>query len=122
MEEKTMQVAFDYLDKLGAKMGLTAQQIWPWFIRQQYIEAIISSIVLVLLTSTFFFLIRFAYNHWEPKTGYSIDELNHEPFWIISGFCIGFSMIVAHIYFWTEFPDIFNVEYAALKDILRSLI
>ena len=122
MEKETMQMAFDYLDKLSAKMGLTAQQIWPWFIRQQYIEAIMSSIVLVLSTALFVFLVRFSCNHWNSESGYSIYKSDHEPFWIISGFCIGLSMIVAHIYFWTEFPDIFNAEYAALKDILRSLI
>ena len=117
-----MQMAFDYLDKLGAKMGLAAQQVWPWFIRQQYIEAIISSIVLVLSTALFVFLVRFSCNHWNSESGYSIEESDHEPLWIIAGIGSGIFMTIAHICFWTEFPDIFNVEYAALKDILRSLI
>ena len=114
-------MAFDYLDKIGDKLGLTAQQIWPWFIRQQYIEAVVSLAAVILDTSVFIFVLRFICNHWRPDSGYSIYKEDHEALWIIGLFFLGVGIPVAHLCFWTEFFDIFNVEYAALKDILGSL-
>ena len=39
MNELMTKEIFERIDLLAAKIGTTAETVWPWFVKQQYIEA-----------------------------------------------------------------------------------
>jgi TRAP-type C4-dicarboxylate transport system permease small subunit len=129
MNEQQLQVVMDYLDKIAAKLGVGVGQVWPWFVRQQYVEAFWSAFWLLICLGITITLIKFCVNHWDPRDEngypmngvYSIDKEDHEPFWAILCVIIFVFNLITFLAFVIKFPDLFNANYAALKDVL-SLI
>jgi uncharacterized protein YxeA len=145
MNEENLQVILAYLDKITAKLGIGIQQVWPWFIKQQYVDAFVSLgfflitiIIAAILLFTTFKLWRkeskyskgtYYYNSEEESVkktenqicAYSIYHQNHESTWVWTNiFCL-VMVFSAGIIFYTQFFDIFNPEYSAFKDIAKML-
>lgn len=115
MNSEQMDKILSYLDKVGEKIGATGQQIWPWLVKQQYIDAFTSLFFLIVFGMMFWF----SYNKF-----INIKWVNGEPeewgvfvFFVIS--CIG--LFVSFVCFLVNFFDIFNPEYWALMDLLNKI-
>ncbi|RLI63011.1 MAG: hypothetical protein DRO67_06420 [Candidatus Asgardarchaeum californiense] len=121
MDETNMQMALDYIDKIAEKLGTTASNVWPWFVRQQIIDAITSAIFLVVSLSCFLSVLRFMALHWRLDTGYSICHNDHEPVWVLLGAFLLIISVVSIISGLCEIPAVFNPEYAAVKDIMSMI-
>jgi hypothetical protein len=124
--DKEIQIITGYLDKIAAKIGVGAHKIWPWLVKQQYIEAIYPAIIaLVLLVATavsfsWFKRETLAYEVKKEKDRYNADESLKITSAIVSVvFAIAF--FAASIVFIVEFQDVFNAQYWALKDLLLQL-
>ena len=50
MQNEQIQPVLDYLDKIATKIGSTAEQVWPWLVRQQYVEALYGGVLFLLFT------------------------------------------------------------------------
>lgn len=75
--DKELQTILNYLDKIALKLNIGVQQIWPWFIKQQFINAFISlGAFLIAITINITFLtitVKFWKNMHTLPTG-EIDE------------------------------------------------
>jgi hypothetical protein len=145
MNEENLQVILAYLDKIATKLGIGIQQVWPWFIKQQYVDAFVFLgffLITIIIAATFLFTTlklwrkdsKYSKNtyHYDSegkrteKTedqiyAYSIYHQNHEPTWVWTNiFCL-VMVFSAGIILCTQFFDIFNPEYSAFKDIAGML-
>jgi len=121
MDKESTQLILDHLDKVAAKLGTTVEHVWPWFVRQQYIDAFYYLFISAFIWAVCFVGLRFCLKHWNPESGYSIYEKDHEVPWC---FGIAITSIIAAIFLVVglfEFPDIFNPELHALRDIINSV-
>lgn len=114
MNDESVRLIIEYLDKIGEKLGVSAKTVWPWLVREQYIEAI-RPIVLMLICGTVFAIsaIITKKNILQGKTTGDIT-------WgvlIVSGLIT----LGAVVGFFAEIFDILNPEYWALKDLLRQI-
>jgi len=116
MNNEQLQMIFDKLDQIGSKLGESAETIWPWFIKQQYIDGYYSLVVFILLPIILFFTLRYSIKR--------ITKDNDDGF-AVMGFVISFFLsmpfIVLLINIGCILSQILNPEYSALKDLLRMV-
>jgi len=105
-----------YLDKIAMKLGLRAAEIWPWLIKQQYIEPIPFYVCGFLGVVTSYFAI---------KKANAMEEAGADGDNTFVVFIAGIILaIVGTVLIGVgshEVWQLLNVEYAAMKDLL-SLI
>lgn len=121
MVEKEMQMALDYLDKIAEKLGTTASNVWPWFVKQQIIDAIASAIFIVFSLGCFLFTLRFMVLHFDPDEGYSINKKGHDGLWVLLCLFMFVIFVISVVHGFFNIPVIFNPEYAAVKDIIGMI-
>jgi hypothetical protein len=124
MNNEQLQSIFDYVDKVTLKLGTEAEHIWPWFIRQQYVEAIFFGIGFLVCMAATILLTKYMCSHWAPKNKdegyYSIYENDHEGMWIVFMVLSCVTTVIFFAIAAIEIPDIFNPQYAALKSFLHT--
>lgn len=104
------------IDAIAQKIGVTVEQLWPWLIKQQYVEAIYPLVLVILFCILFFSY----YNHikntdWDNES----DLKSAIKVKLLIG--IGAVCIFAFIVFIGEFSDIFNPEYWAFKNLIEMI-
>lgn len=111
MNPETITLITEYLDKIGEKLGVGAAIIWPWFVRQQYLEALVPVIFLGTFAIAFICML---------KECLRLEKVEKPSEGIMVALCIfcGIGTLASFMVFCTEFFDIFNVEYWALKDLI----
>ncbi len=120
MTNKSVELIISHLDKIAAKLGVTAAQMWPWLVKQQYVEAIWSLVILIIVSCVAYRFLRFTTVHWKPLGAgiYSIYREDHQPLYLLAWLVVGSILVGSIIAFITNFPVIFNPEYGALKSLL----
>lgn len=123
MNEKSLVLLTGYLDKIAEKIGVGTSVIWPWFIRQEYVEFFVLMVCLVISSICFGFYIKYALKHWnyENKEGYTIEGSDLEGFWQ-AGFVFGGALLVGLFAVALDnFIDILNPQYAALTSLISKI-
>jgi len=115
MDKESTELILQHLNKLEDKLGVAADKIWPWFIKEVYIEAILSTIILVLISAISFFYFKDVLKHWN-----SIARNGNEHPWVVGGVTIGISLIVLLLAFLCTAPQIFNPEYHAFTNLIAK--
>ena len=114
--EKEIQMVTDYLDKIAIKLGVGVDKIWPWFIKQEYVDAITSLLYFVIIIPVTLKVYLFAMKHWE-----NICKKDHEVIWLVLLAFLTILSLCSILIFFSEFPDIFNAEYWAFKSLIGSI-
>ena len=110
MDKETVALVLEKLDQLAQKMGTTAEQIWPWFVKQQYVEISVISIILAIY-STFTYIF---FKKLRPLIKGN-DERTINTVLVILFLCI-------IVLIWSlMFPMLFNPEFYAFKEILNMV-
>lgn len=79
MDKESTELILQHLDKLGEKLGVGVEKIWPWCIRQVYIDSIITTLAMLVSVGLFISCTIFAAKHWGSReNGYSIYDSDHE--------------------------------------------
>lgn len=110
MNQESIQLVLNYLDKVAAKIGTTAEHLWPILIRQQYAEAFVPLAVLLLSIPSIIWLAL--HTDWEEESASTVVRA-------VSVGALGLIIFGAALPFFIEFGDIFNPQYHALRDLLR---
>ncbi|OGC77241.1 hypothetical protein A2619_04470 [candidate division WWE3 bacterium RIFOXYD1_FULL_39_9] len=119
MEKEYVELVTNYLDKIAEKIGVTVEQVWPWLVKQQIVEAYSALIlfgffiILTLITIAFLFIgDKYKLFDWDEGNKYV---------YFFSILCIAslIGLIASGIATISEVPDLFNPEYQALKDLIR---
>ena len=111
MNVENLQPVLDYLDKIGEKIGQGAEHIWPWLIKQQYIESTIAWIVFIICGLL-----------WIPVYKEACNEHDWENEWIlIVMISLGVASFFSLVFLFVEGFDFLNPEYWALKDLMYMI-
>jgi len=123
LDQQTLSMALEYLDKIGAKIGMTADTIWPWLVRQQYVYVGTALTVLtvgLILLPIALYISNKHHPFCDDEYGTSKADLTRVsrctvmlvgPGLTIAGF---FASII-------NIPKLFNPEYYALKNLLELI-
>ena len=119
MNNEQLQMIFDKLDQVGLKLGETAETIWPWFIKQQYINGfseICSWLISFIIMS---FILKFSIKGIinDDDDGVEIAFAGS----IISGIIILFLIISFVIDGGNTLSQIINPEFNALQELLSMV-
>lgn len=136
MDPQSTKQILDYLDKIGEKLDVGTQMVWPWFVRQVYIDVFLAWLFFTLTSTILFFIYRYVMRHWDyPRNDegqrlygyereglpYSICQEDHEGFWVTICIIAGvFALIGVFNVIICGF-DWLNPEYHALKSLLKSI-
>ena len=133
MTPESIDKITQYLDKLASKLGIGVQEVWPWFVRQQYVEAITSIIFFSIFSIlAVIFLKRSLKIHFSDGATPTPKDILGIVFCVATPtpkdilgivFCVATTIfiivaVVCMVEVLTEVPDIFNVEYNALNDLI----
>ena len=120
LSQETLSIALEYLDKIGDKIGMTADTIWPWLIRQQYVYFGASLTVLAVGLVMLIVALHIS-NKYHPfdddKYGTSRVDLQRILRCATLILSVAFS-VIGGITMITNMPKLFNPEYYALKELL----
>ena len=120
MDPKSVELILAQIDKIALKLGSTAEHVWPWFIRQEYIDSVLSFLLLLIISFVNFKLLRFVCAHWNPEDydSYSIYGKDHEPVYIFIMILSGCVNLICAIYFILDGFDWLNPEYNAFYSLV----
>jgi hypothetical protein len=117
--EKEITLVLSYLDKIGEKLGIGANMLWPYLMKQQIIEAYMNVAVIVLLAAIGLFT-------WKR---YSVNPQRHAEKWVDGMYFYTITMIASgilgfvatlHFIFHGVF-QLVNTEYVAFKVLVDLL-
>jgi len=119
MTDKSVVLIIEKLELLAQSIGIGAKELFPYFIRQQYIEAIQGGIILILGAIYFGSL-----NRWVKKIKKYADKNNCDDLW--GGVIVAVILITALFIFlicsaFNNIFAIFNPTCYAVQDILSML-
>lgn len=117
--EKEIALVLNYLDKIGEKLGIGANMLWPYMMKQQTIEGVVSLILVPLLLGICFFT-------WKR---YSVNPQRHADKWVDGMYFYSVTMIasgilggVASLHFiFHGLYQLVNTEYTAFKALVELL-
>lgn len=101
------------LEQLAAKIGTTVEQVWPWIVRQQSIEA--WTYIIVFSSALLLCLVFFVIGFWNLEKGK--DDV-FEGITAVSMFCCLVVAFVSIFVFIANVPKLMNPEYYALKELI----
>jgi len=104
-----------YLDAIAQKLGVGVGKIWPWFVKQQYVEGARAALILAIFLPSFIYVARKASGvDWDDPSPSNVT-------YMILLVVLGCGALFGVVDFLCEFPDIFNPEYWAFKALLDSI-
>jgi hypothetical protein len=120
---------FESLEKLAEQIGLHAKELWPYLVKQIYLEAVITSFVVGVITAIALTIIckygdlRFA--KWHEKHSNNTPQYGE---YIISDAAktstilpLVIIAICGLIFFFFAIPRFYNAEFYAFKDLMEML-
>jgi len=111
-----LKIAFNYLDKIAQKLGLVACELFPYFVKQQYIESAKGFIFTVISLAVIFFILKV----FIKKISDSYDDSEKFAICVVSMILLFFPVTTALDSFDNCFRFL-NPEYYALKDIMKFI-
>jgi len=122
-DQETLTMALTYLDKIGTKIGMTADTIWPWLVRQQYVYIGTALTVLVIGCILMFFAVQISskYHPFDDDLYGTADVDMRRLFYCVLMIMSVVGVIIGSIATLVNLPKLFNPEYYALKDLLQLI-
>ena len=123
LDQQTLSMALEYLDKIGAKIGMTADTIWPWLVKQQYVYVgtafSILAFGLILLPIAIYISSKY---HPFCDTTYGTDDVDLKRVSLCSVVLSAPALTVGGIFASIiNIPKLFNPEYYALRNLLELI-
>ncbi len=107
------------LEKLVDKIGIAADAIFPWYVKQQVIAGWCHLVFYAFALIVGFFIMKISYNkNLMDKAG---DPTKHGWLWEFGFYSAAIAMILLFIYFSDSVSMIINPEYHAMKSIVSDL-
>jgi hypothetical protein len=123
LNQESLTLALEYLDKVGSKIGMTADTIWPWIVRQQYVYVGLSLAVFIAACILVPIALRISNKHhpWNDKK-YGTDDVDFVRVVrcvtiVLAGICsaVGVGASVLNL------PRLFNPEFYALQQLIDMI-
>jgi hypothetical protein len=115
--EKEITLVLNYLDKIGEKLGIGANMLWPYMMKQQIIEAYINVAVIVLLAAIGLFTwSRYVKNPQRHEDKW-VDGMYFYAITMIASCALGFIAIVRFLFHGVF--QLVNTEYMAFSALVE---
>ena len=121
MNIDSTKLVLDKIDQLVDKAGAAGEKVWPWLIKQQYIDALSLTLLTFILGGVTSLFIWFTIKHWRPETGYSIYDNDMEGIFVGIAIFLSFIFIILFCFSLGSLTHLFNVDYWALQDLLSQI-
>lgn len=118
----------EVLAELAQKLGMTVEQLWPYFIKREYLKALIGMSfcsIFLLLCLIVFIIVRKKWSNYEPRlkerckrTSEENDYLDN-TFFLMCALC--FVALVLIIIFSANLVNFMYPEVAAFKDMVSMV-
>ena len=117
--ENELLLVMSYLDKIGEKLGIGANMIWPYVMRQEMAEAVISIVLAIVMVTIFLIVCPRFFNHPKRVCGpWPIDLCAYAWAMVVSGA----SGLISTMYFMIHgIFQLINTEYMAYKTLLNMI-
>ena len=120
MEDITIDVGekiTTLLEQLANQIGVTVEQVFPWLVRQQFLEAICNIIIYIFLLISLPIITYKAYNKTEEWEAPTIPGM----ICIISLIAFSVVYMLCLVDMSNNITQIFNPEYHALKNLMEMV-
>jgi hypothetical protein len=121
MNAESIKIITEYLDKVAGQIGVAGAEVWPWFIKQQYVDSAIAVTAFFITGVALYFTVRYAFAHWKPETGYSIYNSDHEAEWYTAIGLLTLLFFISTVTFLKYGFKLLNPEYHALMKLLSAV-
>jgi hypothetical protein len=117
--EKEIMLVISYLDKLGEKLGIGADMLWPYIMKQTLFSGIINAILVVGSSLIFYIFLNKTIKHpMRNDNDWPTDLRIFTALSVVSGTIMAISFLV---FITVGFFNIFNTEYMAFKMLVEML-
>jgi hypothetical protein len=122
-DPEVVKQVIEYLDKVAAKIGMTADTVWPWLVRQQNMQFALAFSVLIVGVFLIPFALRISDKHhpFNDKQ-YGTEDVDFKRICrcgtIISAPALTIIGIIATM---ANMLNFLNPEYYALKALFRMI-
>ena len=123
MDQESLSMALQYLDKIGEKIGMTADTIWPWLVQQQfvYVGTAFSILVIGVILLPFALYLSNKHHPFDDRQ-YGTEDVDLQRILrcvtIIVAPALTVIGLLASIF---NAPKLFNPQYYALKDLFELI-
>jgi hypothetical protein len=111
LQEPFQDALLSQLDSLAVKMGMAAEHVWPYLIRQVYVEFWVATVGIVVLAVLFILSVRYTKGH---------KDCDGDPTFMafVALFVTGFCTIILAVFWVDTIIAVLNPEYAAIRQLL----
>jgi hypothetical protein len=123
LDPEVLKQVFEYLDKIGAKIGMTADMIWPWLVKQQYVEFGLSIGVLAIGLILIPTAIRITKKHHPFDDDlYGDKKVDMKRTFMCINVIAAFALtIIGCLTVIINLPGVLNPEFYALQNLMNML-
>jgi len=120
MNKEVIDEVFNHLDAIADKLGVGIQHIWPWFMKQVYVEACVYIPLAFIMSFVMYKASMYFCAHYKPNDPevYNIYRNDHEFSWGLFLILWAVLTLIADIACVNSVVAVLNPEYAAFKSIL----
>jgi hypothetical protein len=136
MDKYAIDECLKRLDLLSEKLGLGASKIFPWFVRQVYIDCISLWLLFLMSIVLCYTMTNYAILHWHPtkrmdcdmrvsylnKGNYDIIEADHELLWMLILIIPFTTFIISLVLIIKDGFAFLNPGYFAMNKIAAMLL
>lgn len=116
--EKAIDKGFALLDQIAAKLGLTVDYLWPFMVKEQIVQFVVSCLFLVFgLVGMVVVSKYFDYKRISDSDGGGVKNV----LIAVVGAVLIVTAFVGFMEFWSNLPNFLNPEYHALKDLMKMV-
>ena len=130
--EVAVEKIASFLEKIAVKIGVAADTVWPWIVKQQVIEGASVLIALVICAAlsvlsynkfakyAFMDTVRKNDEDWDTHRNRKSKAEAFSIVWMVFGGCVAFGLVVALLSSFTGIQQLINPEYFALMDLISA--
>lgn len=118
--EKELMLVMSYLDKIGEKLGIGVNMLWPYVMKQEIAEAVITIVIAIVMAVIFLIVCPRLFNH--PKRidhTWPLDLCLYAWATVLSG---ASSLILTMYFMFHGIFQLINTEYMAYQTLLNMML
>lgn len=112
---KVIDKGFALLDQIAAKLGLTVDYLWPFMVKEQIVQFVVSCLLFVTGVAGMV-VVNHYLNYGQLNDGG--ESSTRSTILAIIGVIFAIAAVVGFIELWADLPGFLNPEYHALRYLM----
>lgn len=115
MTNESVALVVNKLEALAQSIGVGVQEIFPYFVKQQYIDSLSSLLPFIVLL-----IVLPLFTHFQRKTDWSVSESLDQALTMVFGM-LSIGLTVGTLVTIDSLLKFLNPEYHAIREIIRLI-